>query len=344
MGNEMTVYDVSQDITVSRPPEIVLEEATRAAKALGTVLAAKKKKVMMNGEQYLEFEDWQTVGRFYGVTAKVKETAFINYGGVQGFEAKAAAIRADGAEISAAEAMCLNDEEKWRARSKYKYLYILKDGSKVEDDPPKDQIVWIDNPDKPGKKMPKKERTLMGEEAVPLFQLRSMAQTRACAKVLRNVLAWVVVLAGYKPTVAEELDGQAEESGGDDHGDPPPVSDTVKKKPPTEGKEKTVNDTLAEELAAYCPDPAMRPALLKQITSFTDKDKKLVFADDISKMSNKWAGTAIGKLRELAKKKEGGDLPANCPKNPRECEHSGWVDGVPGCGPERLACSYVEAK
>jgi len=34
-----------------------------------------------------------------------------------------------------------------------------------------------------------------------------MAQTRACAKALRNVLAWVVVLAGYRATPAEEMQG-----------------------------------------------------------------------------------------------------------------------------------------
>ena len=201
---EMTVYG-DGDIQVKRPPELVLEEAMQAAEALAKVLAGKKRKIIMNGEQYLEFEDWQTVGRFYGVTAKVKETAFIDYGGVQGFEAKAVAIRADGMEISAAEAMCLNDEENWRARSKYEYLYVWKNGSKTKEDPPKDQIVWVDNPGKPGKKMPQKERILVGEEPVPLFQLKSMAQTRACAKALRNVLAWVVVLAGYKATPSEEM-------------------------------------------------------------------------------------------------------------------------------------------
>ena len=41
----------------------------------------------------------------------------------------------------------------------------------------------------------------------PMFQLRSMAQTRAQAKALRSILAWVVVLAGYAPTPAEEMDG-----------------------------------------------------------------------------------------------------------------------------------------
>jgi len=39
----------------------------------------------------------------------------------------------------------------------------------------------------------------------PLWQIRSMAQTRACAKALRNVLAWTVVLAGYQPTPVEEM-------------------------------------------------------------------------------------------------------------------------------------------
>ena len=37
------------------------------------------------------------------------------------------------------------------------------------------------------------------------FMLRSMAQTRACSKALSNVLRWVVVLAGYEPTPAEEM-------------------------------------------------------------------------------------------------------------------------------------------
>jgi hypothetical protein len=40
----------------------------------------------------------------------------------------------------------------------------------------------------------------------PLFMLRSMAQTRAAAKALRNVLAWVGVLAGYRPTALDETD------------------------------------------------------------------------------------------------------------------------------------------
>lgn len=41
---------------------------------------------------------------------------------------------------------------------------------------------------------------------LPCFQLRSMAQTRAIAKAFRNVFAWVMVMAGFAPTPAEEVE------------------------------------------------------------------------------------------------------------------------------------------
>ena len=181
MSGELAVMEgVSGDIEVRREPAIVLAEAKKAAMALKDVISKKANPVMMNGEQYLEFEDWQTLGKFYGLTVKVVSTAFIDFGGVKGYEARAVVLRSDGAEISSAEAMCLNDEEKWSSRAKYE---------------------WVNG-----------AKTKTGETPVPLFQLRSMAQTRACAKAYRNVLAWVVVLAGYKPTPAEEMTGREEEA------------------------------------------------------------------------------------------------------------------------------------
>jgi len=158
-----STQDLTLDLTLARDPSAVLQEAQRAAAALKDVIDRKAKPVRLNGETYLEFEDWQTVGRFYGVAAKVVETRPVEFGEVRGWEARAVAIHAaSGIEVSAADSMCLNDEPNWRNK--------------------------------------------------PMFQLRSMAQTRACAKALRNVLAWVVVLAGYRPTPAEEMDwvvGQA---------------------------------------------------------------------------------------------------------------------------------------
>jgi hypothetical protein len=186
---------------LSRKPSEVLSQAKEAATALKGVIAGKAKPVIIQGEQYLEFEDWQTVGRFYGVTAKVVSTAPIDLGGVQGFEARAVVLRnADGMELSAADSMCLNDEANWKNR--------------------------------------------------PLFMLRSMAQTRACAKALRNVLAWVVVLAGYRPTPAEEMQGVGE------------------KKPPLQDPQKKANGQ-----AAPAPGFLTSPILKAETVEYAKKDK-----------------------------------------------------------------------
>lgn len=155
MNEELTTYEV-QPIDIIRPPTEILQEAHLAAKALAEVVKGKKKPVIFNDEQYLEFEDWQTIGKFYGLSAKVTGTEYIEYGSVHGFTARAITLNRYGMEISAAESLCMSDEPNWKMK--------------------------------------------------PLFQLKSMAQTRACAKTLRNVLAWVVVLAGYRPTPAEEMD------------------------------------------------------------------------------------------------------------------------------------------
>jgi len=143
-------------IALQAAPAEVIADAQKAAAALRDVIARKPKPVKINGEQYLEFEDWQTIGRFYGITAKVVSTSLISIDGVRGYEARAVAIDAAGREVTAAEAMCLSDEKNWKDK--------------------------------------------------PLFTLRSMAQTRAAAKVLRNVLSWVAVLAGYRPAALDDAD------------------------------------------------------------------------------------------------------------------------------------------
>jgi hypothetical protein len=218
--------------TMESAPDVVLAEAQKAAQALQKVIASKTKKVVMNGEQYLEFEDWQTVGRFYGVTAKEDgDPEAVDFGldddgkPVRGFKASAVAIDRHGHVLSRATAYCLSDEEKWSTRSKYAWGYLTRSGGFSVEDPGRDEIVWEDNPNKPGKKLPKKERRLIGEERVPLFQMASMAQTRAAAKVLRNVLSWVVVMAGYRPTPAEELDATPQPNGPTNGGPPADVVD-----------------------------------------------------------------------------------------------------------------------
>jgi hypothetical protein len=204
-------------VTLTRNPVDVLKDAKQAADALMAVIAAKKDPIIMNGKQYLVYEDWQTVGRFFNLVPKVREDKLIQIQMgpgklVTGYEAYADVIdTVTGAVITSANAMCLNDEDKWSARSKFEYQYVLKSGGHSKDDPGFDEIVWEPIPGqfkengKP-KNRPRKVRIQVDDVSVPLFQLRSMAQTRACAKAMRNAMAWVVVLAGFQPTPAEELE------------------------------------------------------------------------------------------------------------------------------------------
>lgn len=156
MTKEIQISE-EKHLVLEGDPEKQIDYAQKASKALITVLKNKKDKVVIRGKQYLVFEDWQTLARFYGVTVGIEWTKPITENGIiTGYEARAVAYHR-GEIISAAEAMCMKNEDNWRGR--------------------------------------------------PEFMVRSMAQTRASAKTLRNILAWVAVMGGFAGTPAEEMDG-----------------------------------------------------------------------------------------------------------------------------------------
>lgn len=155
-NNDQSLEKLSKPGPVaSFQPDIVIKQATQAAKALKAVLDSKPRPVTINGQQYLEYEDWQTLGRFYGFHVRTLDPEPVEIFAVKGAKAKAIVYNPQGVELGGAEAYCLSDEKNWAGK--------------------------------------------------PWYQLGSMAQTRAGAKALRNLLAWVVVLAGYAPTPAEEI-------------------------------------------------------------------------------------------------------------------------------------------
>lgn len=137
-------------------PKDAIREGTEAANSLMEVVRKGNLASNINGKEYLRFEAWQTIARFYGYTVKTADTKFVKYNGASGFESRAVVIQvANGRIVGGAEAICMNDEKNWSNR--------------------------------------------------PLYALKSMAQTRASAKALRQVLAWVAVLAGFEATPAEEM-------------------------------------------------------------------------------------------------------------------------------------------
>ncbi len=139
-----------REIILEGDPQAQLEFAHKAASTLMSWVSQKKNPVMIRGEQYLEFGDWQILGRFYGATVAIEWSRPID----GGWEARSVVYR-NGEIISAAEAMCMRKEKRWGTADEY--------------------------------------------------AVRSMAQTRASAKALRQAFGWVAELAGMKSTPAEEM-------------------------------------------------------------------------------------------------------------------------------------------
>lgn len=149
-------------ITRKQTPKQITTFGVKASKQLMDIVSQTNWTVNIQGNKYLRFEGWQTVGKFFGYTVKTEDTKYVEFGEAKGFEAKSVVLDQNGIIIGGAEAVCLNDEKNWKDK--------------------------------------------------PLYALKSMAQTRSAAKAFRNILSWVVVLAGYSPTPMEEIGAEVEES------------------------------------------------------------------------------------------------------------------------------------
>lgn len=165
-------------LTLLGDPKQMLRQATQVAEALMEVVKAKELSQKIGNREHIYVTAWQLLAHFYGVSAKIVDVHPIvdELTGAAGFEATADALLiSSGQVISSGRAMCLNNEDNWNTRPKYEY----ENG----------------------------QRKQVGEVRVPSFQLASMAQTRAIGKVLSNVLRFVVAIAGYDTTPAEEMTG-----------------------------------------------------------------------------------------------------------------------------------------
>lgn len=172
-----------------RKPEMVVDEAKHVAQifrnSMATIVDEKGQPIlyrMFGPSRHITRPGWQLLGAMWRVTAGIVEGSVkhVEYGEDDGFEATAEAIYVPtGGRISTAVSMCLTDEDNWNMRPEYDWKKNPKGGADI--------------------------RTKVGERAVPLFQLSSMAQTRACSKVLSNLLTFVAAMAGCEITPAEEM-------------------------------------------------------------------------------------------------------------------------------------------
>jgi len=139
-------------VSIENSPVEIIQKGREMARMLQAIVSQTKGALVLNGKQYLRFEDWQTLAKFFGLTVKTGKTEILE----NGAKAVAEVVNRDGIVVGGAEGYCFRDEKNWAGK--------------------------------------------------PMFQIISMAQTRAGAKALRNILGWVAVLAGFEGTPAEEVE------------------------------------------------------------------------------------------------------------------------------------------
>jgi hypothetical protein len=130
----------------------------------------------------------------------------------------------------------------------------------------------------------------------PLFQLKSMAQTRACSKALRNVFAWVAVLAGYEATPAEEMTGEEKKDA------PTPPQSKSGQQPPADAK-KDLRVEINRMLLESEGNEFDASEKLKELSGFMGKNKEtqeekwIDGKGDPKEFSEKMLPVAYGKVK-----------------------------------------------
>lgn len=152
-------------------PGEVVRRSTAISTELARLVRSQNLVVKIGQGEHVKVEGWTLLGSMLGVFAVIEWTRpMIENDERVGWEARAVATTMGGATVGAAEAECLRSESAWSF------------------DPP---------PNKWGKKPPARDD----------YALRSMAQTRAVSKALRLPLGFVMQLAGFDPTPADEMPG-----------------------------------------------------------------------------------------------------------------------------------------
>lgn len=136
----------------------------------------------------------------------------------------------------------------------------------------------------------------------PLFQLASMAQTRAASKALSNKYRYVAILAGYEPTPGEEVDMAVERN-----------LRAPRQKAPAASAEQAAPERAEIEFGESRPveaeeEPATQAAPAAMGALITDKQRKMLFAvarnagiSDEDMKAYLWATHSVKHTRDLSR-------------------------------------------
>lgn len=102
-------------------PQEQVDKASEMAKVLQDVVnQADLAKSFGGKKKHLEFEAWQTIGRFFNCTPVTEWTKPIMEGDkIIGWESRVKVVDGHGRTIAAAENMCMRDEPNWKDKPNY---------------------------------------------------------------------------------------------------------------------------------------------------------------------------------------------------------------------------------
>ena len=155
----MTTDVAMRDNTAS--PIQIMGMARERAQSLKEVIQKKDKPVILKGEQYLEYEDWQVLGEFYGRGVRTHGATPIVIDGVHGFKASADLIdRKTGNQIGGAEAYCMRDEAQWKDKPSFQLASMAQTraGSKAYSNNLRWVVVLVGFKGTPAEEMESMER------------------------------------------------------------------------------------------------------------------------------------------------------------------------------------------
>lgn len=101
-------------------PEVVIERATRTAKALIKIVEAQQLFALISGKKHLEVEAWTLLGSMVGVFPSTVWTRPIKDGQkTVAWEARVEARTINGALVGSAETMCSREESRWKTADEH---------------------------------------------------------------------------------------------------------------------------------------------------------------------------------------------------------------------------------
>ena len=149
-------------------PNAIVQDAQNKADMLYNVVEKQHLYQEIRGKKYLQLEAWQTLGKFCNVIGEIEWVKPVDLWDARGFEARAI--------IKTVE---VTRNEEGGTTTKVGDIIAIAESMCMNDEP-----NW---------------------QGKPIFQLKSMSQTRALSKAYRSCLSFIVALAGYATSPAEEM-------------------------------------------------------------------------------------------------------------------------------------------